>query len=69
MGLLVHDSGDPEEFAGSVARLLAPTGASIEAEIDELGNFAFDDLQPDTYRLELHVGDVVIEVEDVAVTA
>jgi len=65
MGLIVREDGELEIPAGSTARLLAPTGAAESAEIDDLGNFAFDDLVPATYALELQLGDDVVVVEDV----
>ncbi len=70
MGLMVReagDSGDADVPPGSMARLLAPSGAVESAEIDELGNFTFDDLHPGTFVLELQLADTVVVVEDVTV--
>jgi hypothetical protein len=67
MGLMVREAGDAEVPPGSIARLLAPSGAVESAEIDELGNFTFDDLHPGTFVLELQLADTVVVVEDVTV--
>src|SRR5206468_13071240 len=55
MGLLVSEGADQEQFAGAEVRLIAPDGAAQATQIDELGNFDFDDLAPGTYALELQV--------------
>jgi anti-sigma factor RsiW len=69
MGLVVREDGDLEVPPASTARLLAPSGAAEATEIDDLGNFAFDDLAPATYSLELQLGDTVVVVEDVPVSS
>lgn len=57
----------PDEPAAGTARLLAGARAVAEAEIDELGFFAFDGVTPGHYTLAIDVGEdrIVIEALEV----
>lgn len=67
MGLVVPEDAGVEAVSGGEARLVAPGGGAHATPIDELGNFAFEDLTPGPYRLELHLADQVFLVEDLPV--
>ncbi len=67
MGLIVREDHDLEVSAGSTAHLLSATGEPVTAAIDELGSFAFDDIAPGNYGLELHLPGLIVAVEDVSV--
>ncbi len=48
-GLLWREDTEPGTFAGSAVMLLTGDTLTQTATLDELGNFAFDDLGPGTY--------------------
>jgi hypothetical protein len=52
---------------GGVAHLVASDGLSHDAAIDDLGNFAFEDVTAGPGQLELRLDDAVVVVEDVRV--
>ncbi|HEV8637345.1 MAG TPA: hypothetical protein VG370_24250 [Chloroflexota bacterium] len=64
---LVWSEGPAGARLGGVAQLVASDGLSHEAPIDELGNFAFEDVAAGAGQLELRLGDTVVVVEDVRV--
>jgi len=65
IGLLVP--GTRELPARAEARLLSEDGAHRLAEVDELGNFEFDDVPAGSYVLEIELPDEIIVVEQLAV--
>jgi hypothetical protein len=65
-GLLLSESAGLDEFAGAEVRLIAPGGAPETTEVDDLGNFVFDDLVPGAYRVELELEDRIV-IEDLQV--
>ena len=67
MGLVWSEAADAVLLAGQEVRLIGGAGA-VSATVDELGNFAFDDLAPAAYHLELRLPDHVVVIEDVQVT-
>ena len=67
MGLEMPEDGEAEAASGGEARLVARGGGAHATPIDELGNFAFEDLTPVRYRHELHLADQVVLVEDLPV--
>ncbi|MGH2371729.1 MAG: hypothetical protein ACRDI2_26450, partial [Chloroflexota bacterium] len=67
IGLIVQEDAAAESLAGSQAHLIAPGGESETAEIDELGNFGFDDIAPGTYQIELRLPGQIVVIEDVGV--
>ncbi|MDQ6834159.1 MAG: hypothetical protein M3008_12230, partial [Chloroflexota bacterium] len=66
MGLIWRDGDDLTAIAGSTVTLLRD-GESAQTTIDEVGNFAFDDITPGTYRLEVSLGDDLITIEGVSI--
>ena len=66
MGLIWRDGDDLTTIAGSTVALLRD-GESAQTTIDEVGNFAFDDIAPGTYRLEVTLGDDRITIEGVSI--
>lgn len=66
-GLLWREDGGAVTGAGGSAILSADDGATETVEIDDLGNFAFDEVAPGTYGLEVAVGDEHIVVEGVVI--
>jgi len=66
MGLIWRDGDDLTAIAGSTVALLRD-GESAQTTIDEVGNFAFDDITPGTYRLEVTLGDDCITIEGVSI--
>lgn len=69
MGLVVRESGDLDVNAESTVRLVDDTGEGGRSDIDEFGNFAFDDVVPGRYGLELHLPGIIVAVEDVKIGA
>jgi anti-sigma factor RsiW len=61
---LILRAGETETVAGAEARLVGPSEAARTAEVDELGNFAFDDVPGGAYQLELRLDDEVVVVPD-----
>jgi hypothetical protein len=63
LGLVVAGDALPSALETREVRLLPPQGAPIATQLDDLGNFEFDNLGGGTYGLELDlpVGLVVIE--------
>jgi len=63
MGLVVADDVPPETLVARPVRLVARAGSSSAAQLDDLGNFEFDDVATGVYDLELDLphGLVVIE--------
>jgi len=68
-GLLWREGEDtePGTFAGSAVTLLAGDTLAQTAALDELGNFAFDDLGSGIYTVEVTLGDDAITLENVRV--
>ncbi len=66
IGLIWRDGDDLTAIAGSMVALLRD-GDSAQTTIDEVGNFAFDDTTPGTYRLEVTLGDDCITIEGVSI--
>jgi hypothetical protein len=61
-GLVLGD-GVAELPTDALATLVDAAGTSRTTEIDDLGNFTFDDVDTDVYRLEVLLGDRVVVVE------
>lgn len=68
-GLVVPRHSGPAALTGGRAKLL-PLGkdgapaAAYEAGVDDLGNFVLDEVASGAYRLELHLVDQVVVVEE-----
>ena len=65
IGLLVL--GDRALPSTSQARLLRDSVVAYDTEIDDLGNFEFEDLAAGRYVLELQLPDEIIVVEDLTI--
>ncbi len=66
LGLVVDPDG-ATLAAGGEAHLFGPSGESLAATVDELGNFAFASLRSGRYRLEVSLADRVVVLEDVPI--
>ena len=66
-GLVWSDDAESEELAGHEVTLVAETGASYATRLDNLGNFAFEDVYPGVYRLETRLSDHLVVVENVRI--
>ena len=65
-GLIWRDDADGE-VAGSAVALIGvedDTQSGQTTEIDELGNFTFDEVEPGAYRLEVTLGDRIVVIDD-----
>jgi hypothetical protein len=67
VGLIWRDGDDPETIAGSAVALMQDTGETQTTEIDDVGNFSFDEISPGTYHLEVTLGDDSITIEDLPI--
>jgi hypothetical protein len=63
VGLIWREGDDPETIAGSVVALTRDDGTTETTEIDDVGNFAFDEISPGAYQLEVTLGDDTITIE------
>lgn len=66
MGMIVPEAStaeDEPDFAGAEAHLTSTDAPAHTSPIDELGNFAFDDVTPGTYSLQLRLANLLIVVE------
>ena len=68
-GLIWREDADGERAGSSVALIGAeddtPTAQPGQTtEIDELGNFTFDEVEPGAYRLEVTLGDQIVVIDD-----
>ena len=59
-GLVRPADAASADVAGAPARLSPPDGSAYAAEIDELGNFSFEEVASGRYELEVGIGDVVV---------
>ncbi|MDQ6671701.1 MAG: hypothetical protein M3069_13315 [Chloroflexota bacterium] len=67
-GLILHAVAPPGVLGGREVTLSDAAQAQVQvARTDELGSFAFEDVIPGTYRLEVTLEDEVVVVEDVHV--
>lgn len=62
-GLIWREGAAVETLVGSVVALIAPDGTAETTEVDDLGNFAFDEVTPGTYRLEVTLGDQLVTID------
>lgn len=67
MGLIWRDNDDPATIAGSTVTLLRDGEITQTSEIDDVGNFAFDDITPEVYEVGVTLGDRIITIEGVAI--
>jgi hypothetical protein len=63
-GVIWREGVDSEALAGHVLRLVDRDGAERTTEIGDLGDFAFDTVEPGSYRLEVELHDSVVVVEE-----
>ena len=61
-----EDPAAEGRLAGTVA-LIAADGGRRTTQIDDLGNFAFDEVTPGTYGLEVAIGDRIVAIEDLSI--
>ncbi len=68
---LIYSEDAAESAIGETgaATLVAPDGTARTAEIDDLGNFAFEGIAPGTYRLEVTLGDRLVVIEELRIGA
>ena len=64
-GLVWSDDAESEEMAGHDVTLAAETGPAYAMRLDNLGNFAFEEIRPGVYRLEIRLSDQLVVVENV----
>jgi anti-sigma factor RsiW len=62
-GLAWREEAPPETLAGSIVVLVADDGTTRTTALDDLGNFAFDDIPPGTYHVEVALGDDTVAIE------
>ncbi len=68
-GLIYSEGAAAESAMGETgaATLVAPDGTARTAEIDDLGNFAFEGIALGTYRLEVTLGDRLVVIEELRI--
>ena len=66
-GLAWRESGDTEGLAGTSVTCIAEGGETRTTEINDLGNFTFDDVASGTARLEVLLGDHIVVIEGVRI--
>lgn len=63
-GLIWRADADPEALAGQAVQLIGAGDTASTTAIGELGDFAFDAVEPGVYRLEVSLPDQTIVVEE-----
>ena len=66
-GLLWQEDPAAADLAGAAATLLAPDGATRTTALDDVGNFAFDDLAPGRYQVEVTLGDQLVTIPELRI--
>ena len=66
-GHIWRENAAPDALAGQTVSLSSPGGAALTTTIGDLGEFAFDVLEPGTYHLGVHLADQVVVVENVQI--
>ena len=66
VGLVWREGAPSDALVGAIARLTGPAGQA-HAEVDDLGNFALEDIAPGEYQLELLLPDEIVVVGGVRV--
>ena len=66
-GLIWRERDDAEPLTGERVTLLGEDSPALTATIDELGNFAFDDVPHGSYRLEVAAGDTLVALGPFAI--
>ncbi len=64
-GLVLHDTAAPDAVAGRDVTLSADGVQVHGSRTDDLGNFAFEMVATGVYRLEIHLADEVVVIDDV----
>jgi hypothetical protein len=64
LGLVVADDVPPETLLARAVRLVPRAGSSTAAQLDDLGNFEFDDVPTGVYDLELDLPGSLVVIED-----
>ncbi len=67
VGLIWRNGDDPETIADSAVVLIDENSGTQTTAIDDVGNFAFDDIIPGAYQLEVTLGDDHITIEGVSI--
>ncbi len=62
VGLIWREDGAALPPGGMVT-ITGAGGASITAEVDDLGNFVFDEIAAGTWQVELALGDAIIAID------
>ncbi len=63
-GVIWREGSGAETLAGQMLQLIGHDGTERTTEIEDLGDFAFDSVEPGTYRLEVALPDGIVVVED-----
>jgi hypothetical protein len=66
IGLVMRDDGESIP-PGSPVTLVGMSGTVATTEIDDLGNFAFDDVGIGAWRVEVGIGSDIILIEDLGI--
>jgi hypothetical protein len=66
IGLIWREDGDVLP-PGSTASLVGASGTVATAEVDDLGNCAFDDVGAGLWQVEVRVGDDIIIIEEIRI--
>lgn len=66
-GLIWREGGDPETITGSPVVLMGGDHAPETTQIDDIGNFTFDDIIPGAYHLEVTLGNDIITIEGIPI--
>lgn len=69
VGLVARDSAENQDPTGAAVRLVraADSPTLYPSQVDDLGNFAFDDVQPGAYCLELQLNALLVVIESLDV--
>jgi anti-sigma factor RsiW len=68
IGLIRRTGSALEALEGTPVRLISQAGVVETENVDDLGNFVFAAVAPDTYSLEVHIAENIVVIEQLPIS-